>query len=277
MIEDINRMTVSDAERNGHSFQAKRLTDINGHKATFEKCNFSSAHIVRGYFREAIFKDCTFIGCRFSECNFREAKFIRCDFKYAAFDQCLLPIKELLINLPEWPNVRRELIQNLRANVRSVGDFNSDHLLLQHELEAERSHWKRAYKQTDSYYKEKYGSFGKRVSSWLRATALFLDSAVWGHGFSFWKLTAWTAFVLALLICFQFLTNHCCTDVTTFGQLSTDLKTSAWRTLSLYVDLPDVEKDWVEKNRNFSIVVVMLRYISLGLFVTCFYRSVARN
>src|SRR5262249_54734578 len=148
MIEKINRPEFGDCANTDYS--GMRLEDLNGHKKTFENCNFSASYIARGYFREAKFTNCKFVGCRIKETNFREACFIQCDFRYTIFDRCLLPIKELISNLPQWPNVRRELVQNLRANVRAVGDFNADHLLLHYELEAERDHWAKARKQEDS-------------------------------------------------------------------------------------------------------------------------------
>lgn len=275
MIEKINRPEFGDYVNK--DFSGMRLEDLNGYKKKFENCSFDASYIARGYFREAKFIKCRFVGCRIKETNFREASFTRCDFRYADFDRCLLPVKELVSNLPQWPNVRRELVQNLRANARAVGDFNSDHLLLQYELEAERDHWAKARKQEDSYYQDKYGSFWQQARSNFNSAALTLDSWLWGHGFSFLRLTTWTIAILLMLIVILFFNSYCCPETMTLAQTVGNLKISAIQTLSLYIDLPDISADLVKQHWWFSTIVVMLRYISLGLFITCFYRRLARN
>lgn len=149
--------------------------------------------------------------------------------------------------------------------------------MLQHELEAERDHWAKARKQEESYYQEKYGSFGQQVRSTFNSIALTCDSWLWGHGFSFFRLTAWTIALLLMLIVFLFFNSQCCSDAMTLGQILNGLKISAHQTLSLYIDLPDIGDDLVRQHWWFATTIVMLRYISLGLFITCFYRRVARN
>jgi uncharacterized protein YjbI with pentapeptide repeats len=104
MIEKIDRPEFGDYT--DRDFSGLRLEDLNGFKKTFENCNFSASYIARGYFRDATFVKCKFVGCRITETNFREARFMQCDFRYTIFDRCLLPIKELISNLPLWPNVK---------------------------------------------------------------------------------------------------------------------------------------------------------------------------
>lgn len=275
MIEKINRSEF--ANYTDQNFSGMRIEDLNGSKRTFENCDFSASYIARGYFRDAHFNKCMFIGCRITETNFRETRFTQCDFRYTIFDRCLLPVKELISNLPQWPNVRRELIQNLRANVRAVGDFNADHLLLQYELEAERDHWRKARKQEESYYQKKYGSLRDQLRSRFNSAILACDAWFWGHGFSFLRLTTSTVATLLILISALFLDSYCCSDTKTLAQIWNDLRMSASQTLSLYIDLPDVNTDLVKQHWWFSTIVVMLRYVSLGLFITCFYRRLARN
>lgn len=275
MIEKIARTPIEDGI--GEDFSDARLEDINGYKKTFKNCNFSRSQIVQCYFREATFQNCDFTGCRITTTNFREAHFSQCDFRYAVFERCLLPIKEILSNLPQWPNVRRELIQNLRANVRAVGDFNTDHVLLQHELEAERDHWRKAIELRESYYQDKYGSFTQRVNSRLKAFGLACDAWLWGHGYSFLRLISWTIAFLTALTILLFFTAYCCSAEMTLSLVLHDFRESLLQTISLYINLSNVNAAWIQDHWWFSITVSLLRYISLGLFITCFYRRLARN
>ena len=278
MIEPIVRESLGGEDKlSNANFAGKLLSDTSGLKTTFEDCDFSAAIITRGYFRDATFKKCTFVGCRITDSNFRGARFIQCKFEYCSFNRCVLPIKELISNLPSWPNVRRELIQNMRANVRSVGDFESDQVLLRQELEAERAHWAKAKEQNESYYIEHYGSTRQQIGSHIKSMQLAVDAWLWGHGFSFLRLSIWTCLMLLALSTWLFIDSSLWTTQSTVSNTWIGLKQSSMTTLSLYIDLPDVEPKIVREHWWFSVIVVMLRYVSLGLFVTCFYRRLARN
>jgi uncharacterized protein YjbI with pentapeptide repeats len=100
-------------------FSNHLLQDVQGKEVHYEGCVFSYAIIERGYFHKARFLDCKFIGTRFINSVFRSATFESCDFSYADFDRCVVPVPQLLANLPAFPNVRWELLHNLRANGRS--------------------------------------------------------------------------------------------------------------------------------------------------------------
>jgi hypothetical protein len=278
MIKQIDRDNFGGkTEVSAQDWSGKLLEDVNGQKVVFENCVFSAAIIIRGYFRDATFRNCKFIGCRFIDSNFREAKFIQCDFKYASFDRCVLPLKEVVANLPDWPNVKRDLIQNLRANARAVGDFESDHLLVVQEMEAERDHWARAKRQVDSYYIEHYGKFWQQVASNAKWFTLSIDSLVWGHGFSFLRLTLSTTLAILFLSGWLYFESSALTGHLTLGDMWSHMKRCGSSTFSLYIDLPDVDAQLVKDHWWYSALVVLLRYFSIGLFVTCFYRRFARN
>src|SRR3546814_2437995 len=69
---------------------------------------------------------CKFVGAQFIDCNFRNAKLRRTDFSYARFNGTTIPTDQIIQCLPSWPNVRRELLQMLRRNAASVGDYGSE-------------------------------------------------------------------------------------------------------------------------------------------------------
>ena len=63
------------------------------------------------------------MGCRFADSNLRGASFHVCDFKYATFQRTLLE-----------PNLRRDSLQNLRANAAEIGDYASQRLIVLAEV-----------------------------------------------------------------------------------------------------------------------------------------------
>src|SRR4051794_39610805 len=96
------------------------FSDIDAKAVEFEDVDFSYSLITRGYFHKAKFRKCRFVGTRFSECNFRQASFTQCDFSYGVFDQTLIKFDQVEYSLPTFPNVRKDLLQLLRANAVSI-------------------------------------------------------------------------------------------------------------------------------------------------------------
>src|SRR4051812_42648074 len=97
----------------GKSYVSCTLTDVQGKKVHYKDCDFSFGIVERGYFHDAVFENCRFIGTRFNDCVFRSATFRSCHFDYADFHRCILPVPEILANLPDYANVRWELLHNL--------------------------------------------------------------------------------------------------------------------------------------------------------------------
>ena len=124
------------------NFPNSHLLEMDGADLTFEHCDFSYSVIERSYFRNAKFIRCNFIGAKFIDSNFRSVLFDRCDFRYVSVNRTILPVQQVLKSLPEWPNVRRELLQQLRANCVSLGETSLLNVLIEKELEAERDHWR---------------------------------------------------------------------------------------------------------------------------------------
>jgi len=123
-------------------FSGRYLRDIEGKEVTYSDCTFSYSIIERGYFHKAIFINCKFIGARIRESIFRSATFENCDFSYVDFHRCVLPVPQILANLPGYPNVRWELLHNLRANAHSVGDTKWEADVVYHEARTEIEHWR---------------------------------------------------------------------------------------------------------------------------------------
>lgn len=181
----------------GEAYRHYFFTDVSGKDAIFEKVDFSYAVFVRGYFHKAEFRNCKFTGARFSDCNFRNATFSGCDFRYADFTGARIPTDEILKNVPDEPNIRRELLQIMRKNSLSLGDVISARKFVLAEISAKKEHLRRAWRQEGSYYKLKYSGFRKRALIGIERVGLWLDSFLWGHGERLWKMAISVGVLLA--------------------------------------------------------------------------------
>lgn len=158
----IQRTNVAHRTIRKADWRNSELLDLNALKTVFEDCDFSYSVVENGYFRDAVFRNCRFVGAKFFDCNFKSANFYKCDFKFALFHKCLLEVPEILATLPAEPNIRREALQNLKANATETGDFASLGLLTLQEIDAARRHFSYALRGYDTYYKNKYSSFLRR-------------------------------------------------------------------------------------------------------------------
>lgn len=263
-------------QTHGHentNYSGRILLDVGGKNITFDSCDFSYAVIERGYFHQAKFKNCNFTGARFISCNFRSTKIEMCNFRYATFTGTIIPINEISNNLPYEPNQRRDLIQSLRANAISTGDYQTNNDLLSLELKATTQHHLNIVQRPHSYYLRKYT--GKdRFKSLLKYLGLKMEDLVWGYGLSPQRLI-----IFALLII----------TVTTFflswQEISLDSSMSdIWHsfinnfTNSLFalLDLALVPSESLNKHNIIFACIVIFRVTILGLLVSVLYRRYAR-
>lgn len=252
------------------SFAHGHLKDVSGKKQKFEKINFSYAVITRGYFHQAEFKNCKFTGTRFLDCNFRNATFEDCDFSYSDFSGCRLETDEVIRNLPDAPNIRQELLQILRKNALSIGDIRSGRVFVIAEIAARKEHLRRAWKQDENYYKKKYGGFRKQLDIAVRRTALWLDGFFWGHGERLWMLAVST---MCLLLLFSLISTLIWMSSFSDPTVSESLSIFG-SSLMYYVSLfLDVQTEKASYNIIFiDWIVVIFRYISLGVLVSGIFR-----
>lgn len=249
--------------------------DIQGKGITYRKCDFSYSIFVRGYFHKARFEDCKFVGTRFSATIFRSASFENCDFSYADFDRCVVPIPQMLANLPAYPNVRWELLHNLRANAKSVGDTQHESEIIWSEIETEIEHWRSISKGQAGYY-QKY-SATERFFGRLRHWRLLIERYLWGHGESLMRLGLATLFCLVVVASFNAIGR-----VDDLGAASLHSVATLWLKsfafiVALFIDLPSVNSQDVESSLITSSLAVMLRYISIGLAVPVLYKYIAKR
>jgi hypothetical protein len=181
-ISPIRRISLSEQALAREDLRHRRIDDLNARAAKFTDCNFSYSIFTRGYFRDARFTNCQFTGCQFYDCNLKNVHFYTCDLRFIRFFRCQVDAEEIVAALPFEPNIRREVLQNLRANAASIGDFASQRLLILQEIDANKDHYWRALRGVDTYYREKYSSTVSKIEAGWRLLWLRISGLVWGHG-----------------------------------------------------------------------------------------------
>jgi len=187
-IPYIERSAVARRKIVRADWRNRDFKDFNALAAQFEDCDFRYSNFQRGYFRDAKFTNCRFVGARFTECTFRGASFYRCDLKFVNFERCLIDVRELVASLPSEPNIRREALQNLRANASEVGDYAAEGLLVLQEIEATKRHYSYVLRGFDSYYRTKYSSILSKFKAGVKLAWLQIGGHIWGHGEKPWRL-----------------------------------------------------------------------------------------
>lgn len=246
--------------------------DISGNDVTFKNVNFSFSRFVRGYFYRAVFENCQFTGCRFESCNFRGATFSQCDFKYASFDRTVVPPRELVVSAPEWPNVRRELMQVLRANAESLGDIDAVRAFIREEMKARREHLRRARDLQEEYYIKKYSSLGPWIKVRWQSFLLWLDRNLLGYGEHIGRAVIGSVTLLVIVAVAQFSVT-----IDMDGSLGAALS-HLWGSLRyvvfLLLDVPDTA---TREPYYLAVIVVCLRYFLIGLLVAALFRALSHR
>lgn len=263
-------------EIRGGDFSNRRLCDVNGKDVLYENCVFSASIIKRGYFFHSKFRNCKFIGTRFVDCNFRQATFDQCIFDYSDFNRCILPIPQILANLPSHANVRWEFLHNLRANARAVGDVRYETAIVSKEIDAEIEHW-RLVRQCPSGYYEKYNNFRDRWTARYQSTRLFVERYVWGHGESLVRLFIAATVALAVSALFHCIGNLGELASQTLSGLVGGFSTSLSFVFRLFIDLPSVAEGDVSGSPYISTIVVVIRYLTIGLVIPVLYKQIAKR
>jgi hypothetical protein len=259
----------------GARHQHCHFTDVNGKDATFERYDFSYCIFIRAYFHNTTFVKCKFVGAHFIDCNFRNAQLRDCDFSYSNFNGTRVPTKQILRNLPSWPNVRRELLQILRRNAASVGDYGSEREFVLREIDSAKEHYRKAWKREDSYYNQKYRSNLRWLEAGLHLMALQIDGVVWGHGERLWRtIASLTVFLVALSFILA-IAGSPGADETTLSDFWDHLLVSLTYHVNLFLGIPD--ETGVKGMLFIDWLIVITRYLILGVLVAALYRRLSHR
>lgn len=254
----------------GKDFRHAILTDVSGKNAVFENADFSYAVFTRAYFHKAKFINCSFVGARFTECNFRSAEVGACDFRYADFTSTRIDTAEILKNLPDEPNISRELLQILRKNALSMGDVSSSRTFVLSELSAKKEHLRRAWRQDGKYYKSHYNGFWKRAHVGLSRVGLALDSFLWGHGERLWKMTFSIGALLVLAAGASMITQALAQPDPTISSLAGDFVRALTYYANLFLDIEFQRQ--VPRIIWLEWVIVLARYLAFGVLISGLFR-----
>lgn len=270
-IPRLKRTSIAHKKIKGADWRFRDFLDINAKGTEFENVDFRYSRFEGAYFEGAKFTNCRFTGSNFYDCNLRNARFYTCDLQYVIFSKCLLDVKEIVTSIPSEPNLRRDSIQNLRANAREVGDSESDKILVFQEIEATKLHYRHAASGYNGYYKKKYSSFFAKLTARAKLFSLNLSGLVWGYGEKPSRL---------LWSCLVFLSAASFINIwSTAPRLGWDEINSGIKVVEYVVQL-FLDMNPSQKFKGFEIVdyiVVMLRYIYIGLFVSVLYKSIAHR
>ncbi|WP_373980892.1 pentapeptide repeat-containing protein [Achromobacter sp. JD417] len=254
------------------NYSGQNLCDVAGKKIRFVDCDFSYCVIERGYFHNAKFENCKFVGTRFISCNFRSATFAMCDFSYATFFTTLVSHVEISKNLPDQPNKKRDLIRTLRSNATSMGDQDANNSLLSGELKATTEHYKNLFSSKNSYYR-KY-SPSEKVAAFLKYLVLTVEGLAWGYGLSPLRLLLWLS--VAVLLSGTILVFAEQDAVLINAALFSEIGRNALISASAVLDLALVDPDTIKTHPMVFGFLVTLRVVVLGLLITVLYRRYAR-
>ncbi|SHM98898.1 pentapeptide repeat-containing protein [Flavobacterium xinjiangense] len=246
------------------NFQHQQFIDFSSNGKTLTNCDFSYCVFQRVYFKNVKFINCNFTGAKFFDSNLREAEFENCKFHYSLFKYTIVNLKEVLKNLPEWPNAKVLLLQNHKVNANSLGDVKASKRFLLEEIDANKEHWRRAIAKKETYYSNKYAGFENWFRSRFNYYKLILDELIWGHGETPWKIVV-NLFLLLLIISFllSFSTNS--SFITFLSSIYKNYKAAA----KVFLAIPQhIISD------NISIAIIILaRYLSLGLYIRIMFNK----
>ena len=183
-----------------YDFKHAHLDYVSGKGAVFRNFDFSYSVMTDCYFHKANFVDCKFIGARFFRCNFRGAEFERCNFMYIDANETRISANQVLNNMPDFPNIGREIAQVMRRNATSLGDVRASRKFMLYELEQRKEHIRRALRGEGQYYKRKYNTLSVKFRLLLEIILLRADSFIWGHGEKVWKLFASAAILVVFVV-----------------------------------------------------------------------------
>lgn len=267
----IARVPLSRATHSWLDLKNRRFDDLNANQAIFVDCDFSYSVFERAYLRGAKFENCRFVGCRFMDSNLRGASFHICDFKYATFQRTLIDPTEMLAVLPLEPNLRRDSLQNLRANAAEIGDYASQRLFVLAEIEAHRDHLTRALKGSEDYYRRKYSSVLDKLRAFTALTRLRIGGAIWGHGERPFRMLVSATVLLVALTLVNFLA--------VLPRVSWADTHSGFEILRYSVDML-LDANPQAQFKGFFLVdyaLIAMRYIYIGLFISVLSKSMSHR
>lgn len=235
-----------------------------------DRVSFRYSVFERAYFRNVKFIKCQFTGSRFNECSFPGCVFESCDFSFVSFQDTSVSWEQIQHTLPSYPNLRRDLLQNLRSNAVSIGDYYGQRHFIDMEIKAQREYFRRAIARDEQYFKDKYDTIGKRINLRLRSVRHRIAYALCGNGEHISRLFVSSGVFLVFIPIIHLIGIS--TDQTTLRDLTVLYFSALQETFLLFVDAPDRGKEF---GALYITAVLLARYAVLGLAVSALFRRLS--
>lgn len=245
--------------------------------AQVRSCTFRSTVFINCYFNGVTFTSCDFTSAKFVDCNLKDAKFIHCKFNYASFRRTVVDSAEVLANLPREPNVRRDLLRNLRVDARELGNVEDESLYIRKEIEASDLFYISAFKGREDWYRNKYGGIDRLLFlfSWIKSR---VSGLIWGNGEKPVRVLyacLFTVFLITVALCaYGYELEMFNDDASFYANIHQSLKLS----ISEFLGIPYSVGDFKLKVPFLiSVFAVFARYVFVGLLVSVMFRSFSRR
>lgn len=248
-----------------------------GRSPRVNSCTFRSAVFIRCYFRGVTFTNCDFTSARFIECNFKGAKFVHCKFDYAMFRRTIVDSEEVIANLPLEPNVRRDLLRNLRVDARELGSVEDEGLYIRHEIDASDLFCINVFKGKGEYYRNKYGALERIgfLGQWLQSK---VSGLVWGNGEKPLRVLYACFFTIAMISMILLWFGYSIKSFPQGSNFYLNFMMSLRLSVSEFLGVPyNVDSFPLQVPFLVSVVAVFLRYVFIGLLVSVMFRSFSRR
>lgn len=260
------------------NFSHYTFEDFGAKGVEFIDCNFSYCVFTRAYFFDAKFVNCRFVGARFTDCNLRSAHIRTCDFSYATFRGTVIPLEEVISNVPYWPNVRRDLMQSHRVNAASIGDDSAVKAYIREEMHASREYYRRAREAKEAYFAAKY-RWSNNKQNWAKVRwdsfVLFIQRIGWGYGEYPSQVLVSTFTILLFTALLRSFWQVSVSE--TVDNLLQAIRGNFQTTIAIFLGIPSMLQPNEIPRWSLWVFLVALRYLTLSLFTSMLFRRISRR
>lgn len=256
-------------------FRQSIMRKVSGKNARFENFDFRYVDMEDCYFHGAHFENCDFTGVKMRRCNFRSATFGTCKFDYMNIDETPIDNKQIIKQLPDAPNIAREITQSLRRNSVTLGEIAEVRTLTLLEIKQEQEHLRRAIKGNGDYYQKKYGRWSDQFTLRYRLAKLNLSSVVWGHGERLSNLVISSIVVIGILSAISVSIDIHSSSEISVSEAWKNLRGYFFQNLKDFVGVTSVNS--IPQNGLITWIIAFSRIIFTGMFVAVIFRSLSRR
>lgn len=166
----------------GVHFEHCTFANVSFKDASLIACTFENCAFIDCYFRRAVLDSTRFLGSKFISSDFPKTSFRQCTFVYVEFRACYIPYDEFEPNLPEEPNLRRLLGENLAREAEAAGATRDARLYRLRAHEAFEQYLWRGFVGADAWSRAHFPGLPDRALAGARLAGRWVNRTVWGYG-----------------------------------------------------------------------------------------------